>query len=103
MLASPLGAEAARNLALGADCVRHARMFFNRPDLGLELAQPGAFTLAPAPAMLDRLHRDYQNMTGMVFGPIPAFEAVLESIRRLEASLNAPTRQQRPGTDQPNS
>jgi hypothetical protein len=88
VLASTIGAEAARDRELGVDCVRHARMFFNRPDLGLESALPGKFTLVPAPGMLDHLHRDYKSMTGMVFGIAPAFDEVLESIQRLEESLN---------------
>jgi hypothetical protein len=88
MLASPIGAEAARDRQLGLDCARHAKMFFSRPDFGLESALPGKFTLVPAPGMLDHLHRDYKSMTGMVFGIAPAFDEVLESIQRLEGSLN---------------
>ena len=42
--------------ALGADCVRHARMFFDRPDFDLVSATPGTFAIKPstrfAPARL---------------------------------------------------
>ena len=37
-----LGEPGAPDLALGADCVAHARMFFNSPDLNLATAAPGA-------------------------------------------------------------
>ena len=34
------------------------------------------------------LRRDYERMTGMIIGPAPAFETVIESIRTLEERLN---------------
>jgi hypothetical protein len=37
----------------------------------LTSAVPGTFALAPAAGMLDRLERDYESMTGMVFGSHP--------------------------------
>lgn len=88
LVQSSVGNEAMRDRALAHDCVRHARMFFNRPDLDLATAVPGSFALVPAPVMGDVLRRDYASMSGMVFGPVPEFETVLESIRMLEARLN---------------
>ena len=43
--------------ALAADCARHARMFFGSPDLGLETAAAGGFTLVPDEAMRARWPR----------------------------------------------
>ncbi len=40
---------------LGADCVAHARMFFNRPDFDLASAVCGSFALAPHHAMIEQL------------------------------------------------
>jgi len=74
---------------LGLDRTRHARMFLNRPDLGLAAAGPGTFTLTPEAGMLDPLRRDYQAMSGMIFGPAPDFDAVIAAVRGLEAALNA--------------
>jgi hypothetical protein len=45
-----------------AECARHARMFFDRPDLDLAQAAPGTFALSPTPPMLERLERDYENL-----------------------------------------
>lgn len=84
-----VGRSAARDLDLGADCVAHARMFFNRPDFDLANAVPGRFTLMPHDAMVDQLRTDYQAMTGMIFGEPPAFDAVLASVQDLERTLNA--------------
>ena len=42
---APVGTAAAADEELGADCVAHARMFFNRPDFDLASAAPGSFAL----------------------------------------------------------
>ena len=88
LVAAPVGAAAIAQTALGADCVAHARMFFNRRDFDLASAAPGSFALAPHDAMIDQLRVDYRAMQGMIFGDPPEFEAVLDSISSLEARLN---------------
>jgi hypothetical protein len=55
---------------MAQDYVHHAWMFFNRPDLDLASATPGSFALTPHDGMLADLRRDYEAMSGMVFGPI---------------------------------
>lgn len=81
-------ATAAADIALGADCVLHARMFFDRPDFDLESAVPGTFTLVPTGDMLNRLQRDYEAMRMMIFGDAPAFNDIIASVTALEARLN---------------
>jgi Nucleotidyl transferase AbiEii toxin, Type IV TA system len=88
LAAAPVGAAAIAETTLGADCVAHARMFFNRPDFDLASAAPGSFALAPHDAMIAQLRVDYRAMQGMIFGDPPHFEAVLDSISSLEARLN---------------
>ena len=90
LMASEVGPTAAANLELGADCVAHARMFFNSPDLDLGSAGPGRFVLAPTAEMREPLARDYRAMRGMIFGEPPAFDEVMDSLDALEARLNAP-------------
>ena len=88
LMNSDLGKRAARDLKLGADCVAHARMFFNRPAFDLERAHPPTFTLTPEGDMYDELRRDYAAMAGMIFGSAPAFEAIIESVINLEHAIN---------------
>ena len=88
LLDSDVGRAASRDLALGVDCVRHARMFFNSPDLNLATAAPGSFTLSPSPEMATQLTRDYAAMAGMIFGNAPTLEEVLGQIAELEAHIN---------------
>jgi hypothetical protein len=45
LLISPRGEEFAADAAMAVDCVRHARMFFNRPDLDLGTAAPGTLCI----------------------------------------------------------
>jgi hypothetical protein len=88
LFATDVGPALAADVALGAECVRHARMFFDRVPFDLASAAPGTFAVAPAPGMLDRLERDYDRMTGMIFGSIPTFKDVISSVVRLERQLN---------------
>ena len=88
LLASKIGQNATGDLAMAEDCVRHARMFFNRPDLDLASATPGSFALTPHDGMLADLRRDYEAMSGMVFGPIPSVDQVVAAIAELEQRLN---------------
>lgn len=88
LLSSGTGKAALADPELGRDCVRHARMFFNSPDLGLATASPGTFALMPAEPMIADLRRDYTAMSGMIFAEVPPFGAVLESIREFEIQLN---------------
>src|SRR6266542_1026041 len=88
LLDSEVGRDAAGDLGMAKDCARHARMFFDRTPFDLASAVEGRFAVAPAPAMIDALRRDYGNMAGMIFGPVPPFDAVLESIIGLDARLN---------------
>jgi hypothetical protein len=85
---SELGARAVADRALSVDCVAHARMFFNSPDLGLDRAVPGTFSLMPADEMIEDLRRDYSRMAGMIIGDPPAFNDVIVSIAALEEELN---------------
>ena len=88
LLASETGRKATEDADMAQDCVRHARMFFNRPDLDLASAVPGSFALTPHDGMLADLRRDYVAMSGMVFGPIPTVDEVVVAISKLERRLN---------------
>nr|WP_246441658.1 FAD-dependent oxidoreductase [Aminobacter aganoensis] len=52
LLQSEVGQIAIADLDLGTDCVRHARMFFDRPDYDLASALPGSFAIEPITGMV---------------------------------------------------
>jgi Nucleotidyl transferase AbiEii toxin, Type IV TA system len=88
LLASDAGEGFAQDNAMAADCVQHARMFFNRPDFDLAAAAPGSYALVPHHEMLAQLKQDYDAMSGMIFGDVPACGAIIETIVNLEKRLN---------------
>ncbi|CAN7754051.1 nucleotidyl transferase AbiEii/AbiGii toxin family protein [Mesorhizobium sp. LjNodule214] len=88
LMQSEAGKAALADLDLGADCVRHARMFFDRPDYDLASAVTGSFAITPIPEMVDALARDYENTTAMIFGTPPSFDDILASAGQIEKSLN---------------
>ncbi len=88
LLHSEFGKPALTDLGLGADCVRHARMFFDRPDYDLSSAVPGTFAVAPTGTMVDALTRDYTNTIAMIFGEAPAFEKILASVEQIQQLIN---------------
>jgi len=89
LFGSDVGLNAIGDLDLGADCIAHAKMFFNRPDFDLATAAPGTFCLRPVGEMVERLTRDYDNTRAMIFGDAPNFDDILSSIGEIEDRLNA--------------
>lgn len=51
LFGSEAGKVALADSDLGADCVRHARMFFDRPDYDLASAAAGTFAITPSKGM----------------------------------------------------
>jgi hypothetical protein len=86
MLCADLGRRAVADLAMAEDCLRHERMFFKRA--GQDTAVPGSFAFVPQATMLDQLRADYAAMAVMISGEVPTFEAVMESVAALEATVN---------------
>jgi hypothetical protein len=54
-----------------------------------ELATPGSFKLMPSEKNRGFLAHDYEQMKVMFFGDIPAFDNLMDSLRDLEAEINA--------------
>ena len=88
LLDSEAGKIALADRNLGMDCVRHARMFFNRPDYDLASAVSGTFAIAPANGMIDALARDYANTAAMIFGGAPKFHDILTSVGEIDRIAN---------------
>ncbi|MGH6706739.1 MAG: nucleotidyl transferase AbiEii/AbiGii toxin family protein, partial [Sphingomicrobium sp.] len=89
MIDSDAGLRAVNDFALGADCVDHARTFFNRPAFDLASAQPPTFSLTPEGGMYDDLKQDYTAMAAMIFGDPPSFDAIVETVAQVERAINA--------------
>jgi hypothetical protein len=90
LLDSQVGQRALADSSLSHDCLRHARMFFDRPDFDLASAVPGTLSLSPSAAMSEALKRDYDRMAGMIMGAAPEFNEVIARIQEFERRINAP-------------
>lgn len=89
LVGTEVGISALADLALGSDCIEHARTFFDRPDYNLVNAVAGSFSLRPAGDMINRLSQDYENTQAMIFGEAPEFKDILNSIGQIEGALNS--------------
>lgn len=88
LMASDVGRAALANPELAADCVLHARIFFDRSDYDLASATPGSFAIAPMAGMIEALRRDYSNTAAMIFGTAPTFDQILASVTALDTAAN---------------
>ncbi|UVO35745.1 nucleotidyl transferase AbiEii/AbiGii toxin family protein [Bradyrhizobium arachidis] len=89
LVGSEYGATALADRELAESCVQHARLYFNRKPLDLDLATPGKYGNVPVDGMLAPLKADYDKMAGMIFGEIPSFDDIIARIADAEATLNA--------------
>ncbi|MEA2926121.1 MAG: hypothetical protein QOD25_3243 [Alphaproteobacteria bacterium] len=94
LMEAPVGKKACSDNTLIEDCVRHAKLFFYRSNTGMDEAKRGSFRLRPTEDMLGPLRKDYEAMATMIFGDVPSFESVLESVARAEEALNTASRPQ---------
>ncbi len=89
MAQSPIKTRALADRELLARVVHHKNEFYYSKWARYDLAVPGTFRLVPPEPRLVELRRDYQSMSVMIFGEVPAFESILDTLRRLEAEINA--------------
>ena len=85
--------KAMDDLQMLKNVVAFKSRFYRSPWARYEDARPGAFKLIPAPARLEELRKDYGQMKVMIFGNVPKFEQIVDTLRRLEDEINqlAPT------------
>ena len=53
-----------------------------------DLAQTGTLKLVPPKHIISSLRRDYSEMRIMIFGEVPEFDKIIETLRELEAEIN---------------
>ncbi len=86
---SPVKALALQKQGLLERVVEHKTLFFRSGWAHYEEAVPGKLRLVPHEELTKQLIRDYESMSEMIFTDPPAFDEVLEELRRLEEEINA--------------
>jgi len=89
MASAPVKVEALRNLELLADVVAFKQRFYPRGWARYDLAVAGSLRLVPDAAVLTAVAADYRAMTNMIFGTVPTFGEILETLRALEKEISA--------------
>jgi hypothetical protein len=82
------GQAAMKNLDLLRKVARHKEVFFPASWARYADAKPGTLRIVPPDTRLPELEQDYRKMQEMIFGEPPAFEYLLEVLRRIEAEIN---------------
>ncbi|OGV66131.1 MAG: hypothetical protein A3K19_19725 [Lentisphaerae bacterium RIFOXYB12_FULL_65_16] len=85
----PIGESALRQLDLLARVVAHKQVFFRSGWANYQTARPGSLRLVPPETRVAALRADYAEMQGMIFGPVPTWDEVLDSLRALELRVNS--------------
>jgi hypothetical protein len=85
---SPVKATALRDLDLLADVVAFKQRFYPCGWAHYENARPGTIRLRPDERHRRDLETDYAGMRVMVFGEVPSFGAILETLAGLEDEIN---------------
>ena len=76
--------------ALLADVVKHKKVFYNASYANYDACLTGQLRLIPEDAALAALRDDFQRMigAGMFIGEPPAFDAIVDRLRALQAAIN---------------
>jgi hypothetical protein len=81
--------EALINLDLLHTVAEFKAKFYPASWANYDLARPGTFRLMPTEKNIGMLAHDYEQMKVMLFGEVPPFNELLESLQALEAEINA--------------
>ena len=85
---SGVAAAALKDIELLRSVAEFKERFYPSRAARYDLARPGTVRILPDDARLKELARDYRNMTTMVYGTPPDWQALFEELHRLEQSIN---------------
>jgi len=78
--------------ALLQDVVAFKQRFYPSRWARYEDAKPGTFKLIPAAERIAELRRDYRDMEMMIFGDVPKFDDIADTLRHMEGEINGSNR-----------
>jgi hypothetical protein len=85
---SPVKDAALHAWDLLKDVVEFKRRFYPCGWANYELARPGTFKLMPSAPQRRDLEKDYDAMRVMIFGEVPQFARIIETLAELEKEIN---------------
>lgn len=81
--------QAYADLPLLERVVAFKARFYPANSARYDLDRPGTMRLMPPEDCVPILAEDYEHMKNMIFGTKPSFEEIMDTIRRMEAEINA--------------
>lgn len=88
LASSPVRQRALEDLELLRQVVEFKQRFYPCGWACYERAKPGTFRLVADRARHPVLRRDYRDMGIMIFGEIPKFDTLMDTLQRLEDEIN---------------
>ncbi|SRR6266404_8436449 len=88
---SRISEHALSDLALLERVAKHKSIYFASGLAKYQEARPGSLCLVPTQDRIYALKGDYDQMRDMIFGNVPGFEDITESLRELEYRINGTT------------
>lgn len=80
--------EAKKQLDLLKNVVEHKSLLFASKKASYETIYTEGLKLLPDEERIVEIQNDYREMGLMIFGEIPSFETVIDSIKKIEIGLN---------------
>lgn len=88
LINSGVSEAAIGNLNLLHDVIDHKKKYFRAGWANYETAIPGSLSILPRPDLHEALLKDYTQMERMLFGEIPRFESIIDSLKGFEEQMN---------------
>jgi hypothetical protein len=88
LLASKVGEEALEEIELLKRVAKHKAFFYTQAGVDYEQAYSGGLKVVPEGPRQAELAQDYQNMRDFFMSAPPHFDAVLNSLKRIELQAN---------------
>ena len=85
---SDIGNSALNDLDLLKDVIKYKKCFFRSGFSNYDACLTKHFKLIPNQAVLDQLKKDYQGMKSMIYGDVPEFSTIIDTLTVLEKDIN---------------
>lgn len=83
-----IGKTAIKDIALLKTVANHKDNFFPSAWAKYDLAKPGTLKLVPDKELTNWLRKDYREMEEMIFGEVPAFDEIIQTLKEMEDTIN---------------
>jgi len=88
MAGTSLKVKALDDLKLLQNVAEFKNVFYRSPAARYDLSKPGTFKLVPSAYKQKLLAEDYERMREMIFGKVPDFSVIIQTLETLEDEIN---------------